>query len=222
MGSSDIRMKHQTEDYFKHARTEVLPFLPSKLEKVLELGAASGATFATIKQKHPNVWGYGIELDKEAAKTAEGVFDIVKTGYIEGVKFENDIAPESLDLVLCMDILEHLVDPWAQVARIVPLMREGGRLIISVPNVRNFKFLMRLLFKGDFNYVDAGILDRTHLRFFTFETAQELGTRAGLKPHYLGGTKPPKPFSAKGIIKILTFGMLEPIMQKQVLVVLEK
>ncbi len=215
-------MKQQTDDYFKHARTEVLPFLPAHLERVLELGAASGATFAAIKQKHPNVWGYGIELDEDAAQTARGVFDIVKTGFIEDVKFENDIAPESLDLVLCMDILEHLVDPWAVVRRIVPLMRSGGRMIISVPNVRNFKFLMRLLFRGDFNYTDAGILDRTHLRFFTFETAQELGTKAGLKPIYLGGTKPPKPFSAKGLIKTITFGALEPIMQKQVLVVLEK
>ena len=215
-------MKTQIDDYFKHARNEVLPFLPAHLNRVLELGAASGATFAVIKQTHPKAWGYGIELDEVAAKTAAGVFDIVKTDFIEDVKFENDIASESLDLVLCLDILEHLVDPWAEVRRIVPLMRSGGRMIISVPNVRNFKFLMRLLFKGDFNYVDAGILDRTHLRFFTFKTAQELGTKAGLKPIYLGGTKPPKPLSAKGIIKALTFGALEPIMQKQVLVVLEK
>jgi SAM-dependent methyltransferase len=215
-------MNKQTSDYFKYARIEVLPFLPPKLEKVLELGAASGATLTAIKKRYPNLWGYGIELDENAAQIARGVFDIVKTGFIEDVKFENDIAPESLDLVLCMDVLEHLVDPWEAVHRIVPLMRSGGRMIISVPNVRNFKFLMRLLFNGDFHYTDAGILDRTHLRFFTFETAQELGTKAGLKPIYLGGTKPPKPLSAKGIIKAISFGALEPIMQKQVLVVLEK
>lgn len=215
-------MKSQNDDYFKHARTEVLPFLPARLEKVLELGAASGATFAAIKQTHPNAWGYGIELDRNAAARAKNVFNVVQVGAIETIKFELEIAQNTLDLVLCLDVLEHLVDPWAQVKRIAPLLREGGRLIISVPNVRNFKFLMRLLFKGDFHYVDAGILDRTHLRFFTFETAQELGTRAGLKPLYLGGTKPPKPMSAKGIIKALTFGALEPIMQKQVLVVLEK
>lgn len=215
-------MNKQTVDYFKHARTEVLPYLPTNVERVLELGAASGATYAVIKQSHPNAWGYGIELDATAAKRAAEVFNIVQTGFIEDIKFESEISENTLDLVLCLDVLEHLVDPWTVVQRIVPLMRKGGRLIISVPNVRNFKFLMRLLFKGDFHYTDAGILDRTHLRFFTFETAQELGTRAGLKPLYLGGTKPPKPFSAKGIIKFLTFGALEPIMQKQVLVVLER
>lgn len=215
-------MKQQNEDYFKHARTEILPFLPAKVEKVLELGAASGATFAAIRQSHPNAWGYGIELDENAAMRAKKVFNVVQIGAIEHIKFELEIARNTLDLVLCLDVLEHLVDPWAAVKRLAPLLREGGRLIISVPNVRNLKFLMRLLFKGDFHYVEAGILDRTHLRFFTFETAQELGTQAGLKPIYLGGTKPPKPNSAKGIIKALTFGALEPIMQKQVLVVLEK
>ncbi|MEK7661122.1 MAG: hypothetical protein AAB680_03680, partial [Pseudomonadota bacterium] len=76
-------MNNQNEDYFKHARTEVLPFLPEKLEKVLELGAASGATFAAIKQTHPNAWGYGIELDPSAAARAKNVFNVVQIGAIE-------------------------------------------------------------------------------------------------------------------------------------------
>ncbi len=208
--------------YFDHARREILPYLPQKLERMMELGAASGATYSLIKSQFPSAWGYGIELDGVAAKRAGEVFDIVKTDYIENIEFEKDIEPASLDLILCLDILEHLVDPWTVVKRLTPLLREGGRLIVSVPNVRNFKFLMGVLFSGDFRYKDAGILDRTHLRFFTFETAMDLATCGGLKPAVLVGAQTYKPFSAKWILKHLSFGGLETINQKQVLAIAER
>lgn len=214
--------KKKEKTYFDHARREVLPYLPPRIERLMELGAASGATYSLIKQEFPEVWGYGIELDPIAAKRACEVFDIVKTDFIENIEFEKEIAPASLDVILCLDILEHLVDPWAVVKRLTPLLRQGGRLIISVPNVRNFKFLMGVLFSGDFRYKDAGILDKTHLRFFTFETAMELATCGGLKPFKLVGAQTYKPFSAKWILKYISFGGLESINQKQVLAIAEK
>lgn len=213
--------KRKTKSYFDHARSEILPYLPNKVERILEIGAASGATYSLIKQRFPNAWGFGIEPDQNAVQSAAKVFDIVKCGFVDDIDIESEIAPRSLDLILCLDVLEHLVDPWAMVKKLTPLLKQGGRLIVSVPNVRNFKFLMGVLFAGDFRYKDAGILDRTHLRFFTFETAMELATCGGLKPLHLIGAQTYKPFSAKWILKYLSFGGLETINQKQVLAIAE-
>ena len=93
---------------------------------------------------------------------------------------ESHVVPGSLDLLLCLDVLEHLVDPWATMRRLSPLLAPGGLCIVSVPNIRNWKFIARLAWSGDFHYRDAGLLDRTHLRFFVRETAQELATVGGL------------------------------------------
>ncbi len=168
-------------NYYAHARMEIMPYLPSAPKRLLELGCAAGGTVAHIKTLHPNLWAAGAELHPESAEAARKHFDIVWTGTVEDTPWDKEIAPASLDVILCLDILEHLVDPWAQVKRLTPLLAPGGKLIISIPNVRNYKFVLKLLFKGDFHYKDAGILDRTHLRFFTQETGIELACCGGLK-----------------------------------------
>lgn len=166
--------------YHAHARTEIVPYLPPVPKRVLELGCASGATIAHLKTLHPGLWAAGVELDAQAAEQAKAHLDQVWQGTVETVSWDKDIAPASLDAVLCLDILEHLVDPWLAVKRLSPLLAPGGRLILSIPNVRNLKFLRKILIDGDFRYKDAGILDRTHLRFFTRETGCELATCGGL------------------------------------------
>lgn len=177
--------------YFTTARTEIAPYLPARLERVLELGPGQGTTLAWIQQSHPDVWSYGVELFEDAAVQARHVFTDVRVGNVETFPFENDIEAGSLDLVLCLDVLEHLADPWSVVKRLSPLLRPGGRLIISVPNIRNWKFLWHLLSRADFNYTDAGLLDRTHLRFFVQHTAAGLGEAGGLE---VRGVYPARPF----------------------------
>ena len=168
-------------NYHSHARAEIIPHLPSAPRRLLELGCAAGETVALIKTIHPELWTAGVELNNEAAETARKHFNIVWPGTVEETSWAAEIAPASLDVILCLDILEHLVDPWQQVQKLTPLLAANGRLIISVPNIRNLKFIMKLLLSGDFRYRDAGLLDRTHLRFFTRETAIELACCGGLK-----------------------------------------
>jgi 2-polyprenyl-3-methyl-5-hydroxy-6-metoxy-1,4-benzoquinol methylase len=170
-----------SSEYFGHARTDVLAHLDRVPFRLLEIGCGAGATLAALRERGEVTAAMGVELDEAAAEAARAHFDVVLTGPVEGAPIETKIPPGALDAVFCLDVLEHLVDPWTQVRRLSALLGPGGQLVVSVPNIRNGKFIRNLLFKGDFAYRDAGLLDRTHLRFFTRSTAIELVTAGGLE-----------------------------------------
>jgi 2-polyprenyl-3-methyl-5-hydroxy-6-metoxy-1,4-benzoquinol methylase len=117
----------------------------------------------------------GMEISPEAAAKARGTFDLVLTGNAETM----DMPAGSFDLVIILDVLEHLVDPWRMVQRIQAALAPGGSIIASIPNVGHYSVCSGLL-RGKWDYGDFGLLDRTHLRFFTEKTAMGLMTRDGL------------------------------------------
>ena len=207
-------------DYFSHARREILPHLPSKIEKCLDIGCGNGTTSAFVRHLHPEVtWAGGVELFPDAAENARSVLDQVWCGDLEATSFETAIAPASLDVILCLDVLEHLVDPWTVVKRLSPLLKTDGRLIISIPNIRNWKFIRKLLMNGDFHYRDAGLLDRTHLRFFVRDTAIELAEAGGLKVSYAGNAHPWKMLDMRNILSHISGHRLDDLMIKQFMIV---
>lgn len=211
-----------TERYFSRARSEILPFLPAKVSRLLDLGCGTGATVALVKQERAVAWAGGVELDAAAAEEARAHCDEVFVGDAAAQSFDGKIAPASLDLVLCLDVLEHLADPWAMVRRLSPLLMPSGRLIVSVPNIRNWKFLWRLGVKGDFRYRDAGVLDRTHLRFFVRDTAIELATCGGLALVVAANAHPFSFPDARFLLSRASGGRLEAFLAKQWLVVAER
>lgn len=165
---------NKPSDYFTHARTEIAPLLPSpgtSLLRALEVGCAQGYTLDWLKRSGVCDWVAGVEPYADRNK------DLSSIDQFERIDIEAqlpNIAAGSLDIILCLDVLEHLRDPWITVQRLSILLKPGGRWIISVPNVRHYRLVLDLLFNGNFNYVDAGILDRTHLRFFTRRSIGEL------------------------------------------------
>jgi hypothetical protein len=101
------------------------------------------------------------------------------------------------------------------------LVAPRGRLIISVPNIRNWKFIAKLLFRGEFHYRDAGLLDRSHLRFFVKETAEELAAAGGIPLLWSGNAHPWKPGDMRALLSHVSFGRLDNVMIKQYIVVAE-
>ncbi len=166
--------------YYDTARREIAPHLPARVTRLLDLGCGSGATIGFVRGIRAVSEAYGVEIVPQQAAEAAQVATHVWAGAIDEADLEARIAPGTLDLVLCLDVLEHLVDPWAVVRRVTPLLAPGGRLIVSVPNIRNYRFIWGLLTRGDFHYREFGLLDRTHLRFFVRATAIELATAGGL------------------------------------------
>lgn len=175
-------MKHMYESrdraYFSRARREIAPLLPATGSRMLELGCGEGATLGWLKESRRFDECWGIELMEPAARVARGIFDHVIVTDIEagGVQFDDG----RFDLILCLDVLEHLKDPWTVMARLGHWLAAGGALIASVPNIRYYGIVRDLALNGTFQYGDFGILDRTHLRFFTKKSAIELMRAGGL------------------------------------------
>jgi 2-polyprenyl-3-methyl-5-hydroxy-6-metoxy-1,4-benzoquinol methylase len=176
-----------THDYFSSVRTEIGPLLPDSIGNVLEIGCATGGTMAWLKATKHVSYAAGVELMEAAAQKARTVFDAVEFGPIDEVSL--DFPVSRFDMILALDVLEHLPNPDRTLDRLMAHLSPGGLLITSIPNVGNFSVAWPLFFRGDWNYADEGALDRTHLRFFSRQSAIALIEGAGLKIERIETTK---------------------------------
>jgi 2-polyprenyl-3-methyl-5-hydroxy-6-metoxy-1,4-benzoquinol methylase len=203
------------EDYFGKTRTEIEPLLPEKLERVLEIGCGRGPTLAWLKRRYPGLWACGIEIDEEAADEAERRVDIVLREDI--AVCDPDIDKASFDAILCLDVLEHLADPWSVLGRLREYLRPDGVVIASVPNVRHHSVVGPLLLRGRWEYESWGILDKTHLRFFTRDSAIQLFVRQGFDVERVMATGLHKGSKARWI-NLLTLSVFRPFLEYQYLI----
>ena len=154
-------------NYYGYERRSIQPLLPKRASWILDVGAGVGATLKWIKSIYPEAQTTGVELNPalqgELAKNA----DVAIIGKIEECISEL----QSYDLILLLDVLEHLVDPVGTLKRLSMLLTSGGHVIVSVPNIAHLSVSLPLLVGRRFTYTDAGILDRTHLKFFVEKTA---------------------------------------------------
>jgi O-antigen biosynthesis protein len=176
--------------YSSIQRSEVVALLdahpPETPLRVLELGCACGATLLEIKNRYPNAELYGIEMNEGAVAIGRRFADIRSAN----AELPLDYPEQFFDYVITADVLEHLVDPWRVVANIRPHLKETGTVIASIPNIMHVS-VMRDLLNGRFRYQDAGILDRTHLRFFTLSEIDSLFAGAGYGPRNYTATTVP-------------------------------
>jgi SAM-dependent methyltransferase len=128
---------------------------------------------------------------------------------------EIPVENSQFDVILCLDVLEHMVNPWGAVDRLVSrYLAPGGALVVSLPNVRHYSVVLPLLLQGRWDYQDAGLLDRTHLRFFTRDTALRLLSHPLLEPARCVGAGFEWP-SRKGIFNTLTAGVFRELVTYQ-------
>ena len=149
--------------------------VPAK-SRVLDLGVADGSVAAVLKGMGCEVWG--VELEREAAEAARAVCDEVVVADLNTFEFAEQLEGQRFDVVLMLDILEHLSDPAAVLGRAKAVVADGGWGIISLPNVAHASVRLALL-KGRFRYTEMGLLDRTHLRFFDRAGVDDLLEQAG-------------------------------------------
>jgi 2-polyprenyl-3-methyl-5-hydroxy-6-metoxy-1,4-benzoquinol methylase len=142
--------------------------------RVLDVGCSSGYLARPLSERGNTI--VGLELDPVAAHAAEEFCELVLVGDVETMDLP--LEPGSFDVVLGGDVIEHLRDPAATLARLRPLLRPGGRVVLSTPNVANWAIRLSLL-SGRWRYTDRGILDRSHTHLFTRSTLAEAIERAG-------------------------------------------
>jgi methionine biosynthesis protein MetW len=158
------------------AHRQMLDWVPAG-SRVLELGCASGYMGKLlIDAKSCRVTG--VEYDAAAAAEARQKGLSVIEGSLEDAALRASLT-ERYDVVMAADVLEHLRDPATVLEAIKGWLEPGGLAIVSVPNVANWSIRRQLFFRGDFEYQETGILDRTHLRFFTWNTVQALFAEQG-------------------------------------------
>lgn len=172
-------MEYEKDDgYYSCKREDVLSLLNLRDGiKVLDIGCGYGGLGKLIKTKY-KAEVHGIDINHSAADKARSHYDSVISGNIEHDEISYEA--EYFDFIICADVLEHLSDPWRALRRLKSYLKNDGQLAASIPNIRNAGVLIQLL-DGSFDYQEYGVLDDTHLRFFTCRSSIRLFERSGFK-----------------------------------------
>ena len=182
----------KTNSYFQGVRADYIAVLPPNPgATILELGCAEGSTGARALAQGKCGHYVGIELHEPSAAIARIRLSEVHVGNIETMPLP--FAPASFDALIISEVLEHLVDPWAVLARLAPLVRPGGLVFASSPNISHHK-VIRSLLRGRWDLADQGVMDRTHLRWFTPASYAAMFEGAGF---VVEETRPVRPFGWK-------------------------
>lgn len=178
-------MNAEASGYFSHARPEMLPMLPARYTRVLEIGCGAGE-FARQLAAGTEVWG--IEPSPEAAAVAQMHLHRVLTGTFDSAKAA--LPAHYFDLLVCNDVIEHMPDHDAFLREVRAALAPGAAIVVSVPNIRFIGVIQQLLFARDFRYEAEGIMDRTHLRCFTFRSLKRSVEEAGFQVETIRGIAP--------------------------------
>lgn len=198
-----MKYSDKNSKYFNGFRPEMLEFFPDDFKTFIDIGCGSGGTISAIKDIY-NAEVWGIEYVEAEAKKAAEVSDKVLSGSVE----ENiDKLPDNyFDVISCFDVLEHLTYPEDVLIRLRGKLKSDGVLISSIPNVRHFSNMYNLLVRRDWMYEESGILDYTHLRFFTSKSILRMYSNSGYKVLTHKGINPARWWKYM-IINLLTLGI---------------
>jgi SAM-dependent methyltransferase len=164
--------------YHDNPRIEIASFVSEPPSLVVDVGCGAGAAGRVLKQKFPGTCVIGVESNPEAAARAREVLDEVIGEPIDEAPVAERLGGRRVALVLLLDVLEHLYDPWRALLRIRSWLTPGTRVLASVPNVGNLVTLDDLA-AGRWEYALDGVLDITHVRFFTKASLRDLFEETG-------------------------------------------
>lgn len=160
------------DGYYDHSRQEALDLLATCPNRILDIGCGRGGVTRELKRRCPQAKSVGLDLHLDPEYDYAAIFE-----EFAQVNLDRDALPvdiSSFDLILLLDVLEHLREPETLVSHIASKARDGCYVLVSLPNFHYYSNLMAIVRSGRFPYEDSGILDRTHVRFFGFDDARDL------------------------------------------------
>jgi 2-polyprenyl-3-methyl-5-hydroxy-6-metoxy-1,4-benzoquinol methylase len=204
--------------YFANARNDIVGILPTgNTAAILELGCGAGGTGRATLEAGKAGRYVGIELSPTAAAAASAHLSEVLVGDVEAL----DLTPlhGSFDALIISEVLEHLTDPWSTLRKLAACLKPAGRVYASSPNVAHWS-VIRSLLGGRFEYAEKGVMDRTHLRWFTPDSYRELFQSAGL---VVLDVRPVTPLRSKSrVLDKLTGGRLRHLLFTQIMIVAQR
>jgi len=197
-------------------RQEMLEFIPTKSTKLLDVGCGTGAFLNAYKKINPVSEVWGIEISPEASSIAKNNLDVVLCGDVNDM-FDK-LPDKKFDVIIFNDILEHLYDPFQLLKEVQRKLSTRGVVISSIPNFRFILNLKEIIIAKDWKYTKAGILDFTHIRFFTTKSIIRLFEDAGYSIARIQGINPIKSLKFN-IFNLVTFGFFQDTKYIQIAVV---
>ena len=210
--SNQSTVEFKKSGYLQRYRPEMLKYIPEDAKCILEVGCNDGAFCATLKRQDREIWG--VEMNPEAAEKATEICNFVLVGDFNEVF--NKLPKDYFDCVIFNDVLEHLYSPWDTIQLVRSLLSKNGVLVSSIPNFRYISNLItEIVFEGEFRYKpEGGILDDTHIRFFTPKSMCRMFREQGYEVLINEGINPCKSWKEKMFIN-LSFGLLKDARYKQ-------
>jgi 2-polyprenyl-3-methyl-5-hydroxy-6-metoxy-1,4-benzoquinol methylase len=217
-----VNRSNNFQYFARSIQEEVLDLMPDGVRSILDIGGGNGdyAVAAKAVTGANNIAVVDISADAIKNKNPEvdiaEVCDVEQPGSIEAIAKRR---ADGFDLILCLDVLEHLIDPWQFISRLHAIMPDGGYLLASIPNVQNYRVVFRSV-TGTWHYKSSGLFDRTHLRFFGRRSAIAMMTGTGLMPVAVGRAFGPNPMDRA--LHRLSLGILAPWVTMQNVVLVRK
>lgn len=209
--------KDKEQAYFTNIRHDLMNFVPHDAGNRILEGAGGVDTLITIKKMGLAGEVVGIELCRvDGSNQRHPSIDRFIFQNIESM--EIDLPENYFNIIMCGDVLEHLLDPRWTVEKLQPHLKKGGKLIASFPNIRHYRALYQVFVKGQFSYTKFGLFDKTHFRFFCKSDMLKILSTAQLKPDRITPIFKHLPPSRINTIDKLTFGLFEEFLTLQYLV----
>jgi 2-polyprenyl-3-methyl-5-hydroxy-6-metoxy-1,4-benzoquinol methylase len=198
--------------YFAGARRDYVSELPANRDaRILEIGCGEGETGGLALCEGKCGSYCGVEMCQAAADVARTRLTEVVVGDIE--RLEPPWRPGTFDVLVLSEVLEHLADPWAVLRKLRGTLRRGGLVLASSPNVSHYAVVL-MLSRGDWALTDCGLMDRTHLRWFTPRTYREMFESCG---YCVNVVREHQPLTRRAeLLSFLTFGRFRHLFMGQI------
>lgn len=204
-----------TMGYFANARPEIQNMVPAHVKKVLDVGCGEGVFAAELKQKlNCRVWG--IEPNRDAAARAEQQLDKVFPAFFEEALPQ--INGEQFDCICFNDVLEHMIDPWQCLKDSKTLLHKDAVVVASLPNVLYYHTFFKILLSKDWRYEESGIMDKTHLRWFTKKSLHRMFVECGYEVLSITGLTPANTIKMR-LLSLLSLGYFREMKYPQLVVI---
>lgn len=208
---SQFDIAAQPDYYYLQTRSEMDRFVPSTAKRILDVGCAQGLFGQRLKERlGAEVWG--LEIVPSAATIARQRLDHVLCGDV--LEQFDRIQDNYFDCIIFNDVIEHLVDPYRVLLETRKKLARGGVVVCSIPNIRFFRYLFKFVVHGEWHYDESGVMDKTHLRFFTKKSIREMFESLGYRLVLLEGINPTPSWRVR-LLSVATLGSFEDTRYQQ-------